>query len=69
MKELINKAFSFTVTDIRKMLNKMYHANSEEKAVFVRIYEEYLNTEQTEEVIEKLKILNYAIKEAEIFVR
>lgn len=69
MEELIIKTFSFTVSDIKKMLNKMYHANSEEKAVFVRIYEEYLNAEQTEEVIEKLKILNYAIKEAEIFVR
>lgn len=69
MEELINKAFSFTISDIRKLLNKMYHANSEEKAVFVRIYEEYLNTEQTEEIIEKLKILEYAIKEAEIFDR
>ena len=47
----------------------MYHANSEEKAVFVRIYDEYLNTEQTEEIIEKLKKLKYAIKEAEIFDR
>lgn len=45
----------------------MYHANYEEKAVFVRIYEEYLNAEQTVEVAEKLKILEYAIIEAEIF--
>lgn len=67
MEELINKAFTFTVSDIRQLINKMYHANSEEKAVFVRIYEKYLNAEQTSEVAEKLKILEYAITEAEIF--
>lgn len=67
IEELINKAFTFTVSDIRQLINKMYHANYEEKAVFVRIYEEYLNAEQTVEVAEKLKILEYAIIEAEIF--
>lgn len=67
MEDLINKAFSYQIFDIRQLLNKMYHANHEEKSVFVRIYENYLNSEQTEEVIEKLKILEYAITEAEIF--
>lgn len=64
---MINKAFSYQISDIRQMLNKMYHANRDEKAVFVRIYEEYLNAEQTEDVVEKLRILEYAIIEAEIF--
>lgn len=67
MEDLINNAFSYQISDIRQMLNKMYHANNDEKAVFVRIYEEYLNAEQTEDVIEKLRILEYAIIEAEIF--
>lgn len=67
MEELINDAFDFSVENILKLLNKMYKANEAEKAVFVRIYEEYLNTEQTEEVCERLKILEYAIQEAEIF--
>lgn len=67
MEDLINKAFSYQISDIRQMLNKMYHANRDEKAVFIRIYEEYLNAEQTEDVVEKLKILEYAIIEAEIF--
>lgn len=69
MEEMINKAFTYTESAIRLMINKMYHANSEEKAVFVRIYEEYLNAEQTDEIIEKLKILEYAISEADIFDR
>lgn len=67
MEALINNAFSYQISDIRQMINKMYHANHDEKAVFVRIYEELLNSEQTDETAEKLKILEYAIKEAEIF--
>lgn len=67
MEEMIRKSFTYTETAIRLMLNKMYHANSDEKAVFVKIYEECLNAQQTEDVIEELKILDYAIIEAEIF--
>lgn len=67
MEELINNAFSFKASDIQQFLNKMYHANDDEKAVFVRIYEEYLNAEPTKENTERLKILEYAIEEAEVF--
>lgn len=67
IESMINDAFSYTISSILRLMNKMYHANNDEKAAFVQIYEEYLNSEQTEEVIERLKILEYAIAEAEIF--
>lgn len=67
IEKMINEAFDFSYQNIHNMLTKMYYANNDEKAEFVRIYEEYLNAEQTEEVTERLKILEYAIQEAEIF--
>ena len=67
MEKLINNSFDFTVSNIMHMLTKMYFADNNEKAVFVRIYEKYLNAEQTAETAERLKLLEYAISEAEIF--
>ena len=47
-------------------MNKMYHANDEEKAIFNSIFEEYLNLPENEENNAKIKILEHIIEQAEI---
>lgn len=66
MSSAVESAFSGKASDIIFLMNKMYHANDEEKAIFISIFEEYLNLPESEENNAKIKILEHVIEQAEI---
>ena len=67
MKEKIEKAFSGRVSDVRLLMDKMYHANDDEKEMFISIFEEYLNYPESNENNAKVRILAYITEQAEIY--
>lgn len=62
----VNSAFSGKAYNVKTLMNKMYHADDEEKAIFICIFEEYLNLPESEENNAKIKILEHVIEQAEI---
>lgn len=67
MQEKVKKAFSGRASDVRLLMDKMYHANDDEKEMFIGIFEEYLNYPESEENSARIKILTYIIEQAEVF--
>lgn len=66
MSSVVESAFSGRASDIIVLMNKMYHADDKEKAIFISIFEEYLNLPESEENNAKIKILEHVIEQAEI---